>query len=100
MKESFQKSRLQFNARHVGVNMWKKILRTAQTKTLHFHLKVKHYVWQKTNTAHYPENTITFLQNNPTHPPRATKRWVRSKHDHASEWSSQNPDLNPAKNLR
>ncbi len=37
--------------------------------------------------------------NDPKHPARATKEWLRKKHFKVLEWPSQSPDLNPIKNL-
>ena len=51
---------MQFATSHVGgtTNMWRKVLWSDETKIEVFGLNAKHYVWQKTNTAHDPEHTI------------------------------------------
>ena len=51
---------MQFDTGHVGVktNMWRKVLWSDETKIDVLGLNAKHYVWQKTNTAHHPEHTM------------------------------------------
>lgn len=44
--------------------MWKKVLWSIVNKiVLFFVLGIKHYVWQKTMTAHDPENIIPLVKN-------------------------------------
>ena len=37
--------------------------------------------------------------NDPKHPAKSIKEWLKKKHIKVLEWPSQSPDLNPIKNL-
>ena len=56
---------MQFATSHVGgtTNMWRKVLWPDETKIEVLGLNAKHYVWQKTNTAHHPEHTIPTVKH-------------------------------------
>uniref|UniRef100_A0A674PB52 Tc1-like transposase DDE domain-containing protein n=1 Tax=Takifugu rubripes TaxID=31033 RepID=A0A674PB52_TAKRU len=43
--------------------MWKKVLRSDETKIELFGHNAKQYVWRKSNTAHHPEHTIPTVKH-------------------------------------